>query len=241
MASAGQCTLKIIREMQTKIQPDDGCCIQFSSVRLYPCSNTNFILSVKEHVPFVLIVLLVTCYLFAYCWWQKECQSLKDMIKKIQIWISRTSVTRLLVLRYPPSLQCCSVVYGYQRFGGIYCLNLQVHISQNRKMNVYGRENLSIFTSRFSSTYQLHLIIKCSFFFTEQGTTGSPKGALLSHHNLINSAMQIGTRLELDIKVRWFTSLLIFKTECRYVLTYFLALWSRKNTGPDTTNDSFLY
>ncbi|PNF20733.1 hypothetical protein B7P43_G17298, partial [Cryptotermes secundus] len=32
------------------------------------------------------------------------------------------------------------------------------------------------------------------------GTTGPPKAALLSHHNLINSALQIGTRLELDIK-----------------------------------------
>lgn len=32
------------------------------------------------------------------------------------------------------------------------------------------------------------------------GTTGSPKAALLSHHNLINSAIQIGMRFELDIK-----------------------------------------
>jgi hypothetical protein len=78
-------------------------------------------------------------------------------------------------------------------------------------MNVDCPEKLNTFTCIFSSTYQLKLIVKCLFFFTEQGTTGSPKAALLSHHNLINSAMQIGTRFELDIKVRCFTSLLIFQ------------------------------
>jgi hypothetical protein len=62
MASAHQDTMKIIQEIQTKIQPDEGCCIQFSSVRFVPCSDTNFILSVKFHVA------LLTSALFGVGW-----------------------------------------------------------------------------------------------------------------------------------------------------------------------------
>lgn len=35
-----------------------------------------------------------------------------------------------------------------------------------------------------------------------QGTTGSPKGATLSHHNIVNNANMIGERLRLPLKVR---------------------------------------
>jgi hypothetical protein len=35
MASARPETVKIIQELQTRIQPDEGCAIQFSSVRIH--------------------------------------------------------------------------------------------------------------------------------------------------------------------------------------------------------------
>lgn len=35
-----------------------------------------------------------------------------------------------------------------------------------------------------------------------QGTTGSPKGATLSHHNIVNNSNMIGERLRLHMKVR---------------------------------------
>lgn len=35
-----------------------------------------------------------------------------------------------------------------------------------------------------------------------QGTTGSPKGATLSHYNIVNNANIIGERLKLHLKVR---------------------------------------
>jgi acyl-CoA synthetase (AMP-forming)/AMP-acid ligase II len=86
-------------------------------------------------------------------------------------------------------------------------------------MNASYNDKISISTRLFSSTHFLRLIINGPIFFTVQGTTGSPKAALLSHHNLINSAMQIGTRFELDVKVLWLTSLPMMKIECGYLLT----------------------
>lgn len=35
-----------------------------------------------------------------------------------------------------------------------------------------------------------------------QGTTGSPKGATLSHYNIVNNSNMIGDRLKLHLKVR---------------------------------------
>lgn len=35
-----------------------------------------------------------------------------------------------------------------------------------------------------------------------QGTTGKPKGATLSHHNIVNNSSLFGKRLELHLKVR---------------------------------------
>lgn len=37
---------------------------------------------------------------------------------------------------------------------------------------------------------------------SSQGTTGSPKGATLSHYNIVNNANIIGERLKLHLKVR---------------------------------------
>jgi len=39
------------------------------------------------------------------------------------------------------------------------------------------------------------------FIFSQKGTTGSPKGALLSNHSLVNNAMQVGRLLALDVQV----------------------------------------
>jgi hypothetical protein len=77
MASARQDTMKIIQEMQTNIQPDDGCCIQFSSVRFGPFSDTNFILSVKFHVAFPLILLQMT---FVICSLLHRSSYIRDLI-----------------------------------------------------------------------------------------------------------------------------------------------------------------
>ena len=43
-----------------------------------------------------------------------------------------------------------------------------------------------------------------------QGTTGQPKGAVLSHHNLVNNAFCIGNRSQYDKQV---ISLAIMKTK----------------------------
>lgn len=37
---------------------------------------------------------------------------------------------------------------------------------------------------------------------SHQGTTGSPKGATLSHYNIVNNSNLLGKRLKLHLKVR---------------------------------------
>lgn len=37
---------------------------------------------------------------------------------------------------------------------------------------------------------------------SSQGTTGSPKGATLSHYNIVNNSNLIGQRLKMPVKVR---------------------------------------
>jgi long-subunit acyl-CoA synthetase (AMP-forming) len=40
------------------------------------------------------------------------------------------------------------------------------------------------------------------FIFFRKGTTGSPKGVLLSNHSIVNNAMEMGRRFQMDVKVR---------------------------------------
>ena len=40
-----------------------------------------------------------------------------------------------------------------------------------------------------------------------QGTTGSPKAAVLSHYNVVNNSMMLGRRLETNVKVSFYISL----------------------------------
>lgn len=42
---------------------------------------------------------------------------------------------------------------------------------------------------------------KAKLSSASQGTTGSPKGATLSHHNIVNNSNMIGQRLRMPLKV----------------------------------------
>jgi len=50
MDSARPESLKIIRELQTKIQPDDGCAIQFSSVRYLQFDSCSLCILTKSYI-----------------------------------------------------------------------------------------------------------------------------------------------------------------------------------------------
>ena len=46
-----------------------------------------------------------------------------------------------------------------------------------------------------------------------QGTTGLPKGAVLSHHNLVNNAFTIGSRIQYDKKVQMCANFMNLKVD----------------------------
>lgn len=51
------------------------------------------------------------------------------------------------------------------------------------------------------------------FVFCIQGTTGSPKGAVLSHHNIVNNAYFLGLRMGYPSRVSPLLSLVFKKMQ----------------------------
>lgn len=67
----------------------------------------------------------------------------------------------------------------------------------------YGSEFLSNFMS-FLATFEIFWALCKTFknIYELQGTTGFPKGATLTHHNIVNNARFMGFRMAYDKKVR---------------------------------------
>ena len=54
--------------------------------------------------------------------------------------------------------------------------------------------------SQIYSKFVVDTVLIVGYVF--QGTTGNPKGACLSHHNIVNNAMSLGYRIGYHKKVR---------------------------------------
>ena len=107
-------------------------------------------------------------------------------IEKMQIlWLTQLDPTNSGTLRLKDAIDSGTSSFVYKVH------NLQRRIQFDEPANI-----------QFTSVIRwIQLKANRKQFFVDQGTTGNPKGATLSHHNIVNNALAVGNRYEYSKQV----------------------------------------
>ena len=107
-------------------------------------------------------------------------------IEKMQIlWLTQLDPTNSGTLRLKDAIDSGTPSFVYKVH------NLQRRIQFDEPANI-----------QFTSVIRwIQLTANRQQFFVDQGTTGNPKGATLSHHNIVNNALAVGNRYEYSKQV----------------------------------------